>query len=180
MDLILIKIILSLLFTNKKETKYFCEKPKYNVVSKVDSNDNKKTEKSTKEEKPIGKIRIPKINLDNNLYDIDSKLNTTEKNIQVLKSSDMPNVENGNLILASHSGEASISYFKNLDKLEINDEIIVNYNNINYNYKVSNIYEVAKTGKIGIKRDKNKKTLTLITCKGDFKQLVVICYLDKI
>ena len=39
------------------------------------------------------------------------------------------------------------------------------------------IYEVLKTGKVSIKRDKNKSTITMITCKGSDKQLVVIGYL---
>ena len=40
-----------------------------------------------------------------------------------------------------------------------------------------NIYQVEKTGKVDIIRNKEKTTLTLITCSGDNEQLVVICEL---
>ena len=58
-----------------------------------------------------------------------------------------------------------VNIFKNL--------IIHNYK---YTYIVENKYEVEKTGMMDIKR-KNKNTLTLITCIGLNKQLVVISYL---
>ena len=84
---------------------------------------------------------------------------------------------NGNLILASHSGTSSISFFKNLYKLELNDDVYVNYNNKDYHYKVTDIYTDIKDGDIGIRRNKNKTTLTLITCTKNDKttQTVYIC-----
>ena len=85
----------------------------------------KEIKKEAKKEKPIGTINISKINLNNNLYSINSKLNTVDKNIEVLKSSDMPDVNNGNFILAAHSGFSSIAYFHNLYKLDIGDEVII-------------------------------------------------------
>lgn len=124
----------------------------------------------------LGSVSIPKINVQRNLYKIDSKENTVDKNVQVIKESDMPNIENGNIILASHNGNSPVAYFRNLHKLQIGDEVFVSYNNINYRYIISDIYEVAKTGKVAIKRDKNKKTITLITCKDEDKQLVFIGY----
>ena len=137
----------------------------------------KEIKKEAKKERPIGTINISKINLNNNLYSINSKLNTVDKNIEVLKSSDMPDVNNGNFILAAHSGFSSIAYFYNLYKLDIGDEVIINYNNRKYVYHISKIYDVMKTGKVSIKRDKNKRAITMITCKGKDKQLVVIGYL---
>lgn len=127
--------------------------------------------------KPFSKIHISKIGLDRDLYDINSKLNTVNKNIEILNGSDMPDIENGNFILASHSGNSPISYFRNLYKLDIGDEIVIDYNDHKYVYNVNKKYEVVKTGKVSIKRDKDKRTITLITCKGVDKQLVVIGYL---
>ena len=90
----------------------------------------------------------------------------------------MPDVVGGNLILAAHSGNARISYFRNLNKLEIGDEATVDYKDKTYTYKVVNIYDVDKNGKVEIKRNLSKTTLTLITCKDNSnKQLVVICEL---
>ena len=128
----------------------------------------------------IAVLEIPKIKLKKGLYNIDSKLNNVDKNIKILHESNMPDIPNGNLILASHSGNSSISYFKNLNKLDINDNIIIYYNNEKYIYKLVNIYQVDKTGSIEILRNNNKRTLTLITCnkKDKTKQLVFISELD--
>ena len=130
-----------------------------------------------KKENVFASVRIPKININRNLYSINSKNNTVDKNIQIIKESNMPDEVNGNFILAAHSGFSSIAYFHNLHKLEIGDEVFVNYFNAEYKYIVSDMYDVLKTGKVSIKRDINKSTITMITCKGEDRQLVVIGYL---
>lgn len=132
--------------------------------------DNKKIE-------VFASVRIPKIGINRNLYSINSKQNTVDKNIQILKESNMPDEVNGNFILAAHSGFSSIAYFHNLDKLNIGDEVFVNYLSKDYKYIISDKYDVLKTGKVSIKRDKNKNAITMITCKGEDRQLVVIGYL---
>lgn len=125
----------------------------------------------------LGMIEIPKINLKKNLYNIDSYQNDVNKNIEVLKASVMPNVVCGNFILAAHSGNTSLGYFRNLHDLKVGDEIFVNYKDDMYAYEVAKVYDVLKTGKVAIKRDKSKTTITLITCLGNDRQLVVIGYL---
>ena len=52
---------------------------------------------------------------------------------------------------------------------------------IKYTYVVSSMYEIEKDGDAEIYRDKDKSTLTLITCKtSDFsKQSIIILYLSK-
>lgn len=139
------------------------------------------TIKTTSESKNIyvGYLNIPKINLQRGFTDINSKYNKVSKNIYVHPSSSYPDKVNGNLILASHSGTSSISFFKNLYKLELNDDVYVNYNNKDYHYKVIDIYTDIKDGDIGIRRNKNKTTLTLITCTKNDKstQTVYICEL---
>ena len=65
----------------------------------------------------------------------------------------MPNIENGNLILASHSGTSNISYFKNLYKMQEGNKIYIYYSGIKYVYVLNNIYDVNKTGEVEIKRD---------------------------
>ena len=124
-------------------------------------------------------IEIPKINLKKGLYDINSKYNNVNRNIYVVPSSNYPNIINSNLILASHSGSSSISYFKNLYKLVVGDDIYINYDNKDYHYQITKIYTENKTGKVRITRNKKKTTLTLITCtKGDNNtQTIYICEL---
>ena len=114
----------------------------------------------------IAVIKIPKINLEKGLYPKGHNLNNVNKNIEILKDSDMPDEDKGNFILAGHSGTSKISHFKNLYKLEIGDEVIIYYEQNEYKYKITNIYLIDKTGQALIKRDVNKTSITLITCKS--------------
>jgi LPXTG-site transpeptidase (sortase) family protein len=126
----------------------------------------------------IAVIKIPKIGLERGLYSKDSSYNNVNKNIQILNESSYPDVDGGNFILASHSGNSRISYFRKLDKLETNDEISIFYNGSEYKYKVVNIYDIEKTGSANIVRNASKTTLTLITCRHNTnKQIIVICEL---
>ena len=142
-----------------------------------ENNNNLVTQVKRKNDEYLGIIEIPKINLKRYLYKTTSTLNDVDKNIEVLKSSQMPDFKNGNLILAAHNGNSSVGHFRYLYKLVLGDEVIINYNNQTYVYEVSKIYDVLKTGKVAIKRDKSKNAITLITCLGSDRQLVVIGYL---
>lgn len=149
-------------------------KPKSEVKENsinVSSNQKQRTKKKSIY---IGVIKIPKINVERGLVDPSSKYNDVKYNVEIIKGSDMPSVEKGNLILAGHSGTARISYFRNLNKLQQGDDIYIYYQGKKYNYKVINIYEVDKTGTIKILRN-NKTTLTLVSCiHQQDKQIVVI------
>jgi len=133
-----------------------------------------------KEEASVNKInyiailKIPKINLERGLVEPNSYLNNVNYNVEILDDSDMPNVKSGNVILAAHSGNSRISYFKNLDKLDIGDEISIDYQNKTYTYKVTDKYLIEKTGTAEIIKNKNKNTLTLITCKHNTNNQIVI------
>ena len=117
----------------------------------------------------IGYLIIPEINFKKGFTEKDSKYNTVNQNIEVLSPSDYPNVDKGNFIIAGHSGNSSISYFNKLYMLSVGSTVIVDYNGLTYTYKINNIYEVPKTGKVEIVRDKNKTTITLITCTKNNK-----------
>ena len=126
----------------------------------------------------IAVLKIPKLGLEKGLANKDSYYNNVSRNIQILDESDMPDIEKGNVILAGHSGNSSVSYFKNLNKLEIDDKVSISYNGKEYVYKMVNSYEIEKTGYAHIIRNAEKNTLTLITCKHKTnKQLVIICEL---
>ena len=128
----------------------------------------------------IAVIEIPSIKLRGGLVDLKSKANTVNKHIQILSHSDFPDVTNGNFILAAHSGNTRVSYFKNLVKVKNGDLITVYYNDSEYHYKVVKSYNQNKNGTIVIHRDNNKTTLTLTTCNNHNnkkEQLVVIAEL---
>lgn len=140
----------------------------------------KQEEKKTSNYNYIGVLEIPKINIKRGFLNIKDKGNNVNKNLQVIKGSDMPNVKNGNLIIAAHSGNSYISYFKNLHKLSSDDVAYVYFNNIKYTYKVAGKYDAEKNGKVTIHRDNKKNTLTLITCSqtDKTKQIVYILELE--
>lgn len=126
-------------------------------------------------------VEIDKINLKRSVYKVDSKENIVDKNVAIMKESDLPDIESGNLILGAHSGDGPLAYFNNLIKLRKNDEINISYNNKVYTYEVATIYDDIKDNKIVIRRDMKKTTLTLFTCKNNEKNkyLVIIAYLKK-
>ena len=108
------------------------------VKNYFNSND-KEIAKQTKDNY-IGILEIPKIKLQKGFYDINNKKNNVNKNIQVLKNSTMPSENNSVLAIASHSGNGKKAFFKNLYKLEINDQINIYYQNkIYYTVNASNI-----------------------------------------
>ena len=143
--------------------------------------DTQKTEEVKEQPKIeyIAVLKIPKINLERGLVDPNSHLNNVNYNLEFVKGTSMPNETNGNVIIAGHSGSAKISYFRKLDQLSIDDSVSLIYQGNTYSYKVVDIYDIEKTGKAEIIRNKNKNTLTLITCRHNTKkQIVIICELE--
>lgn len=154
------------------------------IVEEV-SADNPSASNSTVEEKnskPIdyskytGVLEIPKIGLKRGFYSIGNRYNNIQYNVTVINGSTMPDVAGGNLVLAAHSGDAYISYFAYLYRLNVGDQAYVTYNGITYKYQIVNIYNVPKTGAVNIHRNLDKTTLTLITCtkNSDTEQTVYI------
>lgn len=131
----------------------------------------------------IAILEIPSINLKRGIVDFNSKYNNVKYNIQIIEHSQMPNVENSNLILAGHNGTSSVSFFKDLYKLKEDSLIYLYYDGYKYIYKLNNYYDTDKDGKVEIIRNRYKTTITLITCKKGTKdkQTVFIGYLvDKV
>ena len=155
------------------------EKIEEDKIDKTTSEEVKKETKITNKYNYIAVLKIPKINLEKWLVAKDSKYNSINYGVEILKESDSPDVINGNVILAAHSGTANISYFRNLDKINVGDEASIIYNGKTYNYKFVKIYDIEKTGKAVIKRDNNTSTLTLVTCRHNTnKQIVLIANLQ--
>ncbi len=130
-------------------------------------------------EEYLGILDIPKINLYKGFYSKTSSLNNVQFNLFVLKESDYPDVVNGNLIIAGHSGNYNNSYFANLYMLDLEDTITVHYQGKDYTYKITKIYNEEKTGTVRILRNRNKTSLTLITCTkdDDYHQTIYIAEL---
>lgn len=146
-------------------------------------------QKEIEEEKPVPKekidyiavLEIPKIKLKRGIVDKNSSYNNVNRNIYTLKETTMPDEEdNSHIMLVSHSGNSYISYFKNLNKLNLNDEVYFFYKNNKYVYKVIKKYEVEKTGTVKLSK-KNSSDITLITCvSGTNNQIVLVANLESI
>ena len=149
-------------------------------VDSVEEPQEEHKDTSNNYESYLAVLKIPKVNLERGFYDKGSSLNNVDYNILFHSNSDYPDKLNGNVILASHSGTSSISYFKNLYKLELGDEAQINYKNTTYTYKVVNIYKEEKDGTIAIYRNKEKSTLTLITCTKNDNTKQTIYILERI
>ena len=153
---------------------YIKEEQKVDKVDKTTSEEVKEVSKSKVKYDYIAVLKIPKINLEKGLVAKDSKYNNINYGVEILKESDSPDVINGNVILAAHSGTANISYFRNLDKINVGDEAIIYYQGKTYKYVFSKIYDIEKTGKAVIKRDNNTSTLTLVTCRHNTNNQIVL------
>lgn len=168
---------------------FYDEQSKENVIE----NNEEKNKKEAKEEQNndkndeinydyIGYLEIPKINLYKGFVDVNSPNNNVETNIYIAGGSSYPDVENGNLIIAAHSGSGWKAFFNDLYKLKIGNKAIIKYNGKKYNYTISNIYKQQKKGTIAIYRNYKKTTLTLVTCTNNdnTSQTVYIAELESI
>lgn len=171
---------LSMFVTDNKPKKK--KKKKQNSVS-VDTQEIVNEDDSKKYVAPsynyIGYLEIPKIGFKRGFVDIDSKYNDIKYNITISDVANMPDVENGNFIIYAHSGDAYISFFAKLYKLEEGDYAYVYYNNVKYAYQLVKIENVEKTGTVTLHRPStNVKELTLITCTKNSDHEQTVYYFD--
>ncbi len=126
----------------------------------------------------IAVLEIPKINLKQGLFDKNSTSNNVNRNIYMIKKTTLPDEQiNSHIILAAHSGNSYVSFFRNLKKLDIKDKVYFYYKGVKYIYEVSNKYEIEKTGTTELKQT-NISDITLITCiSGTNKQVVYVATL---
>lgn len=150
----------------------------FEIKEEKDSDEEISVETPTVKEETdnyIGVLEIPKINLKKGIVDKTSASNNVNKNIYTLKATTLPDEQiNSHIILAGHSGNSYISFFRNLKKLDMKDKINFYYKGVKYIYEVSNRYEIEKTGTTDLKIT-NKSDITLITCiSGTNKQVVYV------
>ena len=146
----------------------------YNTIDKEEDSEPVVSKLEQKEETFFAILEIPKINLIEGFYNIDSSKNNVNKHVTLLKDSTMPN-KNGSIIyLAAHSGTGYIAYFKDLDKLSIEDVINIKYQNKTYSYSINDIYEVPKNGTIMVNHNIHENYLVLTTCSKNKNQQLII------
>lgn len=122
----------------------------------------------------IGYLEVPDVNIKRGFVSPDSKYNSVGYNVMVIEGSQMPDEKNGNLILAAHRGNSSVSFFDKLYKLKRRAKATITYEGKTYTYELTNTYEESKDGSLTIKRNANVNTLTLITCTRNNKKTQTI------
>ena len=126
-----------------------------------------------RKEEPLLILSIPQINLKRPVYSLNSPYNNVQYNVELIAGSIFSEDDLQHLILAAHSGTSKISFFKNLKKLEIGDKAYIYYNQQTFTFELSSIEEETKVEYVRLKRDKTQKILTLITCLGKEKRLIL-------
>ncbi len=112
-------------------------------------------------------LKIPKINLKQELFPLDNPNNNVDKHILLLKESTLFEQNKSNIIIAGHSGSGSKAYFRNLYKLNLGDKIELYFDNNIYYYEIKEIELANKIGTLYLKENYSHM-ITLITCtKGD-------------
>lgn len=116
-------------------------------------------------------LYISKINLTKDVFKKYSNSNDVNKGIYLANEYVFSNKDD-TLVLASHSGNSSISYFKNLDLLQVGDYVYTKNNIYENIYRIDKTYTINKNGKFRF--SKKEKGIYLITCdkKNSKKQLV--------
>lgn len=156
--------------------KYIDASPNSSNATIIDTTKNTTTVEGLEEEykKYNMVVEVENVGIKKGIYPLSSPYNNIKYNVQLMQTSTMPDCKNGNVILAAHNGNSSVSYFDNLKNSKVGDTVNLYYHGIKYIYKLVNIYDVPKNGTVEIKRDSTKSCVTLITCKSKDKSKQVV------
>lgn len=114
----------------------------------------------------LGILIIDKINLE---YPIFNEFSEENLKISICKFSGNSLHENGNITILGHNYRNK--FFGNLEKLEMNDKIILDSNGEKFNYYIFMIYETNSNDLECLKPIyNNSKEITLVTCKNNSKK----------
>ncbi len=109
-------------------------------------------------------------------YEERSAFNNVDKHVYLVPGSTMPWEEYSNLVLAAHSGNSSVSYFRNLDQVAMKRYcyFVDKWKKL---YLSTCVYLYRKKdGTITIHREPKKNNLTLITCDRENKRSATCFY----
>lgn len=122
------------------------------------------------------KIVIEQIKINNEIHI--SSINESINGIIMFSEYGRPDIEGTNTVIGAHSGYGSNAYFNLLSQININEEIIINYNKKEYIYYVDKIYEVDEKDTSPLNKNKYS-SLTLISCKMEdvSKRIIVVAHI---
>ncbi len=124
-----------------------------------------------KDETYMGILEIPKISLKQGFFAYQSPQNDVQKHLNLLSPDCNPTLP-CSIIIASHSGNSAISYFKNLDQLNIGDIATITYEKQIFSYVLKKVDTMNKVGVFTALKPKESE-LILTTCddKNDVQDL---------
>ena len=161
---------------NKQNIKAYITSTSVEEVSKpLDVATKTKKQDTKRKIDYVAVLEIPKINLKEGLVNSTKKFESVNYAVSIDKNSKFPN-EKGNFILYAHSGNSSVSFFKYLHKVDIEDAIYVYYYGIRYEYYIVDKYDIKKTGTAEVLTSNENNYITLITCNQKRKgyQTVIV------
>lgn len=160
---ILLICIAALFLVNYQETRNIEKENQEQIIEFFKEENVEK--KVSKTEAYLGVLEIPKLNLKRGFYEYKNPKNTVEKGLEIINQNCLP-YEPCSFIIASHSGTSNISFFKNLDKLAINDTAILYYEKNQKEYRLKEILHQEKKGTITLP-EKKEPELVLTTCNKE-------------
>ena len=141
-------------------------------TTSVKQNEVSPNEKPQSQEvKAIALLIIPKINL-NVAVGEGVEMDLLNYAVGHFKESSRPG-EKGNCVLAGHRNFTHAEFFKNLDQLNKDDDIIIRTKNCEYTYKVTEKF-IVDPDKVEVLEPTKDATITLITCTLGAKQRLIV------
>lgn len=123
-------------------------------------------------------ITIPKMNLEMPIYLGASKENMA-RGITVLANTSLPiGGKNTNSVLAGHRGYRGIPFFRDIENLQIGDEVVINNYWQELKYIVSDIQIILPSESEDVLIQDGKDMISLITChpyRQNYQRYVVYC-----
>lgn len=110
-----------------------------------------------------GTIRIDKLSV-NHIIAKTKDWSLLNRYVVAWESSPNP-PENGNFAIAGHNGNCASCVFRDFDKLEIGDEVVLTRNQVSYTYKITSNTIVEATDTSVLDHTPDQATITLVTCK---------------
>ncbi len=159
---ILIILVALLLINDFQKIKYITKEKEQQIELFLQ---NEQTEEKKEDSLLWGILEIPKINLKQGFYNYEDKHNSVEYGLQTINKDCIP-FEKCSFIIASHSGSSNISYFKNLEKLSLDDRAFLYYNQNKKEYILKKILHVEKNGTITLQIP-TETELILTTCNKE-------------
>lgn len=131
----------------------------------------------------FGYIRIKKMDVKLPLY-LGATLENMRKGAAIMGETSLPlGTKNSNCVIAAHRGYQGIPYFREIEKLEIGDKVILQNPWEKLSYRVEQIKIIKPDDSDQIRIQKGKDMITLLTCHpyrshGKFRY-VVYCIRDQ-